>query len=102
MQGGRRLPTRGEQGASDMPALTLPRLSTADRARDCGGFRSQDGDCRLRHSRHCPHACFSLCARTAFARDILMADDTPHGPVEMGAEMDYAEHDKTYHRFLML
>ena len=39
---------------------------------------------------------------TGFARDILMADDTPTGPVEMGAEMDYAEHDKTYHRFLML
>jgi hypothetical protein len=31
-----------------------------------------------------------------------MADDTPTGPVEMGAEMDYAEHDKTYHRFLTL
>ena len=29
-----------------------------------------------------------------------MADHTPTGPVEMGAEMDYAEHDKTYHRFL--
>jgi hypothetical protein len=31
-----------------------------------------------------------------------MADDKPTGPVEMGAEMDYAEHDKTYHRFLTL
>jgi hypothetical protein len=31
-----------------------------------------------------------------------MADETPTGPVEMGAEMDYAEHDKTYHRFLLL
>jgi len=31
-----------------------------------------------------------------------MADHTPTGPVEMGAEMDYAEHDKTYHRFLTL
>ena len=31
-----------------------------------------------------------------------MAEDTPTGPVEMGAEMDYAEHDKTYHRFLLL
>ena len=31
-----------------------------------------------------------------------MADHTPTGPIEMGAEMDYAEHDKTYHRFLTL
>ena len=31
-----------------------------------------------------------------------MADHTPTGPVEMGSEMDYAEHDKTYHRFLTL
>ena len=31
-----------------------------------------------------------------------MADHTPTGPVEMGAEMDYAEHEKTYHRFLTL
>ena len=31
-----------------------------------------------------------------------MADHTPTGPVEMGAEMDYAEHDKTYQRFLTL
>ena len=31
-----------------------------------------------------------------------MADHTPTGPVEMGAKMDYAEHDKTYHRFLTL
>ena len=31
-----------------------------------------------------------------------MADLTPTGPVEMGAEMDYAEHDKTYHSFLTL
>lgn len=31
-----------------------------------------------------------------------MADHTPTGPVELGAEMDYAEHEKTYHRFLVL
>jgi hypothetical protein len=31
-----------------------------------------------------------------------MADHKPTGPVELGAEMDYAEHDKTYHRFLNL
>ena len=31
-----------------------------------------------------------------------MADHTPTGPLEMGAAMDYAEHDKTYHRFLVL
>jgi hypothetical protein len=31
-----------------------------------------------------------------------MADHTPTGPLEMGAAMDYAEHDKTYHRFLAL
>ncbi len=31
-----------------------------------------------------------------------MADHTPTGPVELGADMDYAEHDKTYHAFLAL
>ena len=31
-----------------------------------------------------------------------MADHTPAGPVELGATMDYAEHDKTYARFLGL
>ena len=31
-----------------------------------------------------------------------MADHTPAGPVELGAEMDYAEHDKTYNLFLGL
>jgi Bacterial aa3 type cytochrome c oxidase subunit IV len=31
-----------------------------------------------------------------------MADHTPTGPLETGANMDYAEHDKTYHRFLAL
>lgn len=31
-----------------------------------------------------------------------MADHSPAGPVELGAEMDYAEHDKTYHAFLGL
>ncbi len=31
-----------------------------------------------------------------------MADHTPVGPVELGADMDYAEHDRTYHGFLTL
>ena len=31
-----------------------------------------------------------------------MADHTPTGPVEMGAEMDYQEHEKTYSMFLTL
>jgi len=31
-----------------------------------------------------------------------MAEHTPTGPVEMGAEMDYAEHEKTYSLFLTL
>ena len=31
-----------------------------------------------------------------------MADKTPSGPVELGAEMDYAEHDKTFALFLNL
>jgi hypothetical protein len=31
-----------------------------------------------------------------------MADHSPTGPLELGADMDYAEHDKTYHRFLGL
>lgn len=29
-----------------------------------------------------------------------MADNTPTGPVELGAEMDYREHEKTYSLFL--
>jgi len=31
-----------------------------------------------------------------------MADHTPTGPVELGAKMDYAEHEKTYAMFLAL
>jgi hypothetical protein len=31
-----------------------------------------------------------------------MADHTAAGPVEMGAKMDYEEHDKTYHMFVSL
>ena len=31
-----------------------------------------------------------------------MADHTPTGPVELGAKMDYAEHDRTYAGFLFL
>jgi hypothetical protein len=31
-----------------------------------------------------------------------MADHSPSGPLELGAKMDYAEHDATYSRFLML
>ena len=31
-----------------------------------------------------------------------MADHTPTGPVELGAKMDYAEHDRSYHGFLAL
>ena len=31
-----------------------------------------------------------------------MAENLPTGPVELGADMDYAEHDKTYSGFLAL
>jgi hypothetical protein len=31
-----------------------------------------------------------------------MADNTPTGPVEMGADMDYAEHEKTYSMFIAM
>lgn len=31
-----------------------------------------------------------------------MADHSPAGPVELGAKMDYAEHEKTFARFVML
>lgn len=31
-----------------------------------------------------------------------MADNTPTGPVEMGAKMDYDEHEKTYSVFLVM
>lgn len=33
---------------------------------------------------------------------LTMADHSPTGPVEMGAKMDYAEHDHTYNLFLGL
>ncbi len=29
-----------------------------------------------------------------------MSDNMPTGPVEIGAEMDYAEHERTYNMFL--
>lgn len=31
-----------------------------------------------------------------------MADNSPTGPAELGAEMDYREHEKTYSMFLEL
>lgn len=31
-----------------------------------------------------------------------MAEQTPRGPLEMGADMDYSEHEKTYSGFLAL
>lgn len=31
-----------------------------------------------------------------------MADNTPTGPVELGAEMDYSEHENTYSLFIVL
>lgn len=31
-----------------------------------------------------------------------MADHTPTGPVELGASMDYPEHERTYKGFVML
>ena len=31
-----------------------------------------------------------------------MADHSPAGPVELGAKMDYAEHEKTFARFVSL
>ena len=31
-----------------------------------------------------------------------MADHAPSGPVEVGASMDYAEHEKTYDMFIAL
>lgn len=31
-----------------------------------------------------------------------MASETPSGPIEMGANMDYREHEKTYSMFLVL
>lgn len=31
-----------------------------------------------------------------------MADNTPTGPVELGAQMDYSEHEATYKLFIKL
>jgi hypothetical protein len=52
-------------------------------------------------SRHCPRTAISVCAKENFG-GTFMADHSPTGPLELGADMDYAEHDKTYHRFLGL
>ena len=43
-----------------------------------------------------------MCLKGIFEGVFLMADHTPTGPVELGAAMDYAEHDRTYKGFLGL
>ena len=47
----------------------------------------------VRQSRHCPWPAFRYVPNDGLRRDIPMADHTPTGPVELGAKMDYAEHD---------
>ena len=46
-------------------------------------------------------ALFAIAIEKQLKEGILaMAEHMPTGPVEMGAEMDYAEHEKTYALFL--
>jgi hypothetical protein len=42
-----------------------------------------------------------MCAAAICGGD-FMADHTPAGPVDTGAEMDYREHERTYRGFLTL
>jgi hypothetical protein len=56
-----------------------------------------------RQSRHCPWATISLSARERESGEAsTMADHTPQGPVELGAAMDYKEHEGTYSLFLTI
>jgi hypothetical protein len=48
------------------------------------------------------HWVFAIQRGIVERRDFAMADHAPTGPVETGAEMDYAEHEKTYNAFLAL
>lgn len=43
-----------------------------------------------------------MSAEDIFEGLLTMAEHTPTGPVEMGAEMDYEEHRKTYSVFISL
>ena len=49
-----------------------------------------------------PNRGFRYQRHRALRKGVTMADDVPSGPVEMGAEMDYREHEKTYSMFLAL
>jgi hypothetical protein len=59
--------------------------------------RSQKGNRGIALARR-----FRYVRRTGFSRGLLMADHAPNGPLEMGADMDYSEHEKTYLGFLLL
>jgi hypothetical protein len=52
--------------------------------------------------RHCPDPGLSLCAWAIWLAGVDMADHMPNGSFEMGAEMDYSEHEKTYSGFLTM
>jgi hypothetical protein len=45
---------------------------------------------------------FRYVRQKAYYWGSIMADHTPAGPVELGADMDYAEHQQTYNMFLHL
>jgi hypothetical protein len=71
--------------------------------RNCAGARSPDAlAVQMRQSRHCPWPAFSVFAEELNSKGTKMAEHLPAGPVETGAEMDYAEHDKTYSMFIGL
>jgi hypothetical protein len=48
------------------------------------------------------HPAFRYVGGNGILEGFTMADHSPAGPVEMGAPMDYPEHEKTYRLFLAL
>jgi hypothetical protein len=48
------------------------------------------------------HPAFRYVGGNGILEGFTMADHSPAGPVEMGAPMDYPEHEKTYRLFLGL
>jgi Bacterial aa3 type cytochrome c oxidase subunit IV len=50
----------------------------------------------------CSLARFCLLPKQSLLEGIMADHSQNSGPLEVGAKMDYPEHDKTYHRFLGL
>jgi hypothetical protein len=72
-------------------------MASLDTAFLLNSCRSQTGNRGIALARR-----FRYVRRKAFSRGLLMADHSPTGPLETGAEMDYSEHERTYQGFLLL